>query len=244
MLAKLIRMPQRVVGWCQKVISANDYTQPLLRSPGPTSCKWALWRLYLVLSSWNVCKNMHRSPHLRVICKLHEFTLAWPITWWTGKRVKPNVCNCSDFSAWDEFVGPCVTVNGALHLQWWKLLSGQIARSQKNYTLPGQSETNDAQQSDKLSQYLWKLNKINTGTRIFLSAFNSGQVLFRSNMLLTRILKRVEGYYPMFNANEDIYVKKMLHLVLELWVLFLVINKLAKHRRHASRIHSAKIHFG
>ena len=161
----------------------------------------SVWE-YLVFSSWNVSKNMHRSPHLHVICKLHEFTLAWPITWWTGKRVKPNVCNCSDFSAWDEFVGPCVTVNGAVHLQWWKLLSGQIARSQKNYTLPGQSETNDAQQSDKLSQYLWKLNKINTGTRIFLSAFNSGQVLFRSNMLLTRILKRVEGYYPMFNANE------------------------------------------
>ena len=209
MLPKLIRMqPQRVVGWCQKDISANDYTQPLVRSPGCQNklaangrCAECV-RVFSFFSSWNVSKNMHRSPHLLVICKFHEFTLAWPITWWTGKRVKPNVCNCSDFSAWDEFVGPCVTVNGALHLQWWKLLSGQIARSQKNYTLPGQSETNDAWQSDKLSQYLWKLNKINTGTRIFLSAFNSGQVLFRSNMLLTRILKRVEGYYPMFNANE------------------------------------------
>ena len=224
MLAKLIKMAQRVVGWCQKDISANDYTQPLVRSPGCQNKPAANGRCAECVRVFSFfflkCIQEYASKSTSLGSKLHEFTLAWPIAWWTDKRVKPNVCNCSDFSAWDEFVGPCVTVNGALHLQWWKLLSGQIARSQKNYTLPGQSETNDAQQSDKLSQYLWKLNKINTGTRIFLSAFNSGQVLFRSNMLLTRILKRVEGYYPMFNANEDIYVKKMLHLVLELWVLF------------------------
>ena len=194
------------------------------------------------------CIQEYASKSTSLGSKLHEFTLAWPIAWWTDKRVKPNVCNCSDFSAWDEFVGPCVTVNGALHLQWWKLLSGQIARSQKNYTLPGQSETNDAQQSDKLSQYLWKLNKINTGTRIFLSAFNSGQVLFRSNMLLTRILKRVEGYYPMFNANETsktyMYKKKNVAFSSGALGSFFLVIKLAKHRRHASRIHSAKIHFG
>ena len=63
-----------------------------------------------------------------------------------------------------------------------------------NYILPGQSETNDARQSDKLSQYLWKLNKTNSGTRIFLSggssAFIRVQVLFRRSVL-KRIVSHV-----------------------------------------------------
>ena len=67
---------------------------------------------------------------------------------------------------WEEFVS-CqsrATVNGRPA----PVMKGLIGA---NYTLPSQSETNDARQSDKLSQYLWKLDKINSGTQIFLSEF-------------------------------------------------------------------------
>ena len=60
-----------------------------------------------------------------------------------------------EFADWDEWTRSCVTVNAAPT----PVMKGLI---EQNCTLPGQSETNDARQSDKLSQCLWKRDKTNS----------------------------------------------------------------------------------
>ena len=60
-----------------------------------------------------------------------------------------------EFADWDEWTRSCVTVNAAPAPVMKALI-------EQNCTLPGQSETNDARQSDKLSQCLWKRDKTNS----------------------------------------------------------------------------------
>ena len=81
--------------------------------------------------SWNlpVAKG---GPSLRARFELHKFTLAWSIIW--SRQACQTECLQSlrffQLRWICQAVCACVTVNDALLLQWWKLLSDQITRSQ------------------------------------------------------------------------------------------------------------------